>query len=283
MGWTQLNLRVKEETKEALRKLCDEQGISFAQALQSYVEASDRAGYLLASSSNSIDDNASKNSILDATTILEKLERLEKDRDRISLLEQQLEMMERDRVELANKDCDRLAQLEEKMAKIEGGNIGGNTGELDQRFEALEQKLEQVLADRDNLLLRIADQQNQHLAEIKLLYKDANNLTVKLESENYQLEKLNTDLDRQNQFLEAKLQGIPITDPVYVTNLEIRLQALERQAAIAQKDRVQGISTVELAKTLGVNRTTISRWRQSGDPRLENWQSIDGKWYPSKI
>jgi Homeodomain-like domain len=178
---------------------------------------------------------------------------------------------------------DRLAQLEEKMAKIEGGNIGGNTGELDQRFEALEQKLEQVLADRDNLLLRIADQQNQHLAEIKLLYKDANNLTVKLESENYQLEKLNTDLDRQNQFLEAKLQGIPITDPVYVTTLEIRLQALERQAAIAQKDRVQGISTAELAKTLGVNRTTISRWRQSGDPRLENWQSIDGKWYPSKI
>jgi hypothetical protein len=199
MGWIQLNLRVKEETKEALRKLCDEQGISFAQALQSYVEASDRAGYLLASFSNSIDSNASKDSILDTSNILERLERLEKS-DRIETLESSVKQS--------------LVDLKERLSKIEKNS----TLSQDDRLNALEQKLETV-----------------------------------------------------------------ISDPQYVTQLELRLQALERRLhplpSNNKSESIDGLSNCQLADILNTHNSTISRWKAKGDPRLDDWELIRGKWY----
>jgi CRP-like cAMP-binding protein len=61
--------------------------------------------------------------------------------------------------------------------------------------------------------------------------------------------------------------------------LEKRLQTIE---AKLQSDRPQiddGLTSHQLAEVLGVDRSTISRWKQKGDPRLDAWELKDGKWY----
>jgi seryl-tRNA synthetase len=184
----------------------------------------------------------------------------------------------RDRLEtLESAIKQSLASLEERVSKIEGENIGDNIGDSEDRLTALEQKLDTVLADRDNLLVCIANQQNQHIEDIKQIYKDANDLNTKLEKENYELQKYNNDAQRENDFLEARLKGVPITDPQYVQLLETRIGALE--AGYLAFHQVEGFSSAQLAQLLKCDRTTLSRWKQKGDPRLDDWEFKDNKWY----
>jgi hypothetical protein len=153
------------------------------------------------------------------------------------------------------------------------------TALLSDRLTILEQKLEQVLADRENLLMRIANQQNQHLEDIKQIYKDANDLNAKLEQENYQLQKYNDDAQRENDFLESRRSGMPISDPQYVMLLEKRLSALEAKLLLDRPQIDEGLTSHQLAEVLKVDRSTISRWKQKGDSRLLEWEFKDGKWY----
>lgn len=87
---------------------------------------------------------------------------------------------------------------------------------LKERIEALESKFENVITDRDRLLVRIAESDNRHLDDLRKTYDEANALNVKLEKEINGLNAANIDLERQNQFLEEKLYkctGIDVSDP----------------------------------------------------------------------
>ncbi|MGL5877150.1 MAG: hypothetical protein ACRC2V_05140, partial [Xenococcaceae cyanobacterium] len=95
----------------------------------------------------------------------------------------------------------------------------------------------------------------------------------------YQLQKLNDDRDRENQFLENRLAGKPISDPQYVMMLEQRLSALEARVKPNDSNKSEGLSGRQLAEKLGTAHSNLSRWK-SDDPRLQGWQKAsDGKWY----
>lgn len=71
-----------------------------------------------------------------------------------------------------------------------------------------------------------------------------------------------------------------------LTTLETIVMELKEKIACLEDDKrhkeieENGINTHELAKILGCDRSTISRWKAKGDPRIEGWkQRDDGKWF----
>ena len=56
-GRVQLNLSVEPQTREDLKNLCDKEGVSLAQAIANFVEASMKVGHLLGSEDASASPN----------------------------------------------------------------------------------------------------------------------------------------------------------------------------------------------------------------------------------
>ncbi|MGL5881383.1 MAG: hypothetical protein ACRC2V_26935 [Xenococcaceae cyanobacterium] len=89
------------------------------------------------------------------------------------------------------------------------------------------------------------------------------------------LDLIDEGLDEQ---LDDKASDRLSTLETIVTDLQEKIACLEndkRQKEIEENS----INTHELAKILGVDRSTVSRWKAKEDPRLDGWiQNDDGKW-----
>lgn len=98
---------------------------------------------------------------------------------------------------------ERLKAIEDRLDALEKLSKGND----------LQQELDRLIDDRDNLLIRIAEMDTRHQKEAISFYDEANSLNSKLEARIDDLDKANTALERENQWLEQKLASVSSYSP----------------------------------------------------------------------
>jgi uncharacterized coiled-coil protein SlyX len=100
----------------------------------------------------------------------------------------------------------------------------------------------------------------------------------------FELDDRMSDLEDKIGELTTKLENLTLALAENHQGASVRIGHLESQInALIDKELMESdltkLSTNELAKLLNVDRSTITRWKQKGDPRLNGWmQGDDGKW-----